>query len=485
MEHHVREWVERETKLSIGPCFRLPDIPGNLLAPRVFTSTYFDTPAHHLAKMGVTLRRRLENRKARWQLKLPHQKARLELEITSHRTTPPEPFLDVLFGLLRKEPCNPVAKLHTKRSGIRVHTIDGPLADIVVDRVAILDGRRIINRFSEIEIELLDGNEKELKRLDGLLRSAGAQDGDSRPKVVRALGIQPDAPPPVVPPSAPPIDHLKAMLEKQIKGLLLHDPGTRFGKDPEELHQMRVCTRRFRALLRAAKKILAPEWSTPLKTEMGWLGQVLGAVRDYDVLLEHLLQDASALLPAERKVFERVLSSLETKRSIARAQLLDALRSDRYLKLLHHLEEAIQHPMALPSGDTSLVLLAQKEFKKLRREVNHLSATPPDEELHQVRIRTKRARYAAELAQGTLGKSASRYIRQTKRVQDVLGDHQDAIVAENQLRELLSATRGVNAAFAMGQVVERLRARRRHARLTFPQEWAKLKKRSRMAFSES
>ena len=485
MEYRLRQWVEREIKLNIGPRFRLPEIPGEPLVPRIFTSTYFDTTNFALARMGITLRRRAENRKAVWQLKLPHKQARLELEIPSHQPTPPEPFMDLLFGLLRNEACGVIAKLQTKRSGIRVQGMDGPLADIVVDRVTILDGRRATGRFSEIEIELLNGNEKELNHLRSRLRSAGAEKGDPRPKVLKALGIQLESPPPTVHASARPLDHFKAMIEKQVKALLLHDPGTRFGKDPEELHQMRVSTRKFRALLRTAKALLLPEWSDPLRTEMGWLGQVLGAVRDYDVLLEHLNLDASALIPAERKIFERVLASLETQRSAARAQLLEALRNDRYLKLLNHLEEAIHHPMAATNEDISLKDIARKEFKKLRQMVQRLNSYPSDQELHQVRIQTKRARYAAELAQGTMKKAASRYIRQTKRLQGVLGDHQDAIIAENQLRELLPGTRGVKAAFAMGQVVARLHSRRREARAAFPREWAKLKQCARSAFSES
>lgn len=484
MEYRLREWVEREIKLNIGPRFRLPELPGEPLVPRIFTSTYFDTCNQTLARMGIALRRRTENRKVVWQLKLPHKQSTLELEIPTHHPTPPEPFLDLLFGLLRNEACGVVAKLQTKRSGIRVQAMDGPIADIVVDRVTILDGRRATGRFSEIEIERLDGNEKELNHLKSLLRSAGAEKGDPRPKVLKALGIQLESTP-TVHASAPPLDHLKAMLEKQFRDFLLHDPGTRFGKDSEDLHQMRVSTRKFRALLRAAKALLLPEWSDPLRTEMDWLGQVLGAVRDYDVLLEHLNLEASALLPAERKIFERVLASLETQRSTARAQLLNALRSDRYLKLLNHLEEAIHHPMAATNEDISLKNIARKEFKKLRQMVQRLNSNPSDQELHQVRIRTKRARYAAELAQGTMKKAASRYIRQTKRLQGVLGDHQDAIIAENQLRELLTSTKGEKAAFAMGQLVARLHSRRREARTAFPREWDKLKKRGRSVFSES
>ena len=73
--------------------------------------------------------------------------------------------------------------------------------------------------------------------------------------------------------------------------------------------------------------------------------------------------------------------------------------------------------------------------------------------------------------------------RQTKRNQEILGDHQDAVVTEERLRQLLQTTRGVKTAFAIGQIVERLRARRRRTKAIFPREWAKLKKRGREVFA--
>ena len=92
---------ERELKLSVPPGFSLPDLPGEPLEPRMLTSTYFDTPDRALARAGVTLRRRVENRRGLWQLKLPGKGERLELESPGTSTTPPANLADLLVGILR------------------------------------------------------------------------------------------------------------------------------------------------------------------------------------------------------------------------------------------------------------------------------------------------------------------------------------------------------------------------------------------------
>jgi len=76
----VKATFERELKLEADPGFTIPDLGGKPLAPRTFTSTYYDTPARRLLRSGITLRRRVENRAGVWQLKLPSEDGRYELE---------------------------------------------------------------------------------------------------------------------------------------------------------------------------------------------------------------------------------------------------------------------------------------------------------------------------------------------------------------------------------------------------------------------
>jgi hypothetical protein len=67
----MKQSLEREVKLDVGPSFRLPRLPGRPFSPRVFVSRYHDTPDHRLARAGVTVRCRTEGRRHRWQVKLP------------------------------------------------------------------------------------------------------------------------------------------------------------------------------------------------------------------------------------------------------------------------------------------------------------------------------------------------------------------------------------------------------------------------------
>jgi CHAD domain-containing protein len=270
------------------------------------------------------------------------------------------------------------------------------------------------------------------------------------------------------------------MIALQVDELIAHDPGTRLGADPEELHQARVATRRLRAVLRAARPLLDPAWTESLRRELAWLGGVLGPVRDLDVLLERLRAEIAELEPPERRAAGKFVRALEGERETARAAMLAAMTGARYSELLARLEAAAVAPRA-QAADVSLREIAAGEFRKLRRAVRELPPNPENEALHAVRIRGKRARYAAELAEGVVGKRARRFVQDAKRLQDVIGEHQDAVVAEERIRSLLELTDDPRAHFAAGRLVERERERRRRARADFPQAWKRLEKSGKRA----
>jgi CHAD domain-containing protein len=477
----IKETLERELKLSAGRGFKLPDLPGEPLPPRVFTSTYFDSEDLRLARLGVTLRRRVERRRGLWQLKLPRGAARLELEVPGGPSGPPPELRELLTAFLRRAELRPVAKLRTRRAGVCVWNGEGPAAEVTVDAVSVIEDRHVVRSFREIEAELLNDDEQILKHIEKTLQGAGARKGDGRPKVFRALDLDRPAAPAPPHSSAPTRDHLQAMLERQYFAILAHDPGTRLGEDSEELHQMRVATRRLRAFLRAARPLLDLEWAESLRLELAWLGSALGPVRDLDVLIEHLHDEAAGLEPREQRALGRLFALLETERAEARAAMLVALRSDRYVDLLDRLEAAVAEPRLVES-ELSVREIAAHEFRRLRKAVRRLEGDPTDEQLHAIRIRGKRARYAAELAESTVGKRAARFIAEAKLFQDVLGDHQDAVVAEERIRTLGRRAGGSVVAFAAGRLVERERARRLAARAAFPDGWARLKKRGNAAW---
>jgi CHAD domain-containing protein len=472
---------ELEVKLDVDPGWELPELAGEFLEPRLITSTYYDTAARTLALAGVTVRRRVENGRSLWQLKVPRGKSRLELEAPGGPKGPPKAFSQLLLGLTRRRPLEESATLRTRRTGTRVNADGAGVADVLLDSVDVLDGRRVRESFAEVEIELQRGDERILDKLGRRLRRLGARPGAGKPKLFRVLGL--DSEPTSPPADATPAEHLRSLVARQYAAILAHDPGTRLGDDPEDLHQLRVATRRLRAILRAAQPLLEETWTESLRGELEWLGDLLGPVRDLDVIVGQLKGERDTLDPPERADATRLLDLLVVDRERARSELLSGLRSKRYLALLDTIEAAAAG-LPLVAADETLEDIAGREFRKLRKAMDALPVEPSDGELHRARVKAKRARYAAELAAASAGRKTERFVSRAKRFQDVVGEHQDAVVAEERLRALLAErARGARTAFAAGRLVERQRARRRAAREDLPEAWQKLERAGRRAFS--
>jgi CHAD domain-containing protein len=474
--------VKREIKLRVGPGFVLPSLPGRRLHPRVFTSTYFDTNEYRLARHGITLRYHQEGVRGIWQLTLPANDGRRELECSGTRKAPPSALTDLLFAHLRGESLLPIARLRTRRVGVQVLDLDRPIAAVVLDSVAVLDGRRIVRRLTEVEIKQVGGDGAAARGIEKRVRKAGAERGDPRPKLLQALDLAWPGPPTRAASDAPPVEHLAMRMHMQVERLLRHDPGTRLGTDIEDLHQMRVATRRLRAVLRAARPMLAPDWADSLRRELAWLGTALGAVRDLDVLSADLRTECATLRPSEQRVCARWIDALARERAEKHTELLHTLTGERYLALLDRLDAAAAAPV-VTNVAVGLPDLARAAFRRLRGAVRAGGLTGSDAALHRLRIMGKRARYAAELAEGVIGPPASRYLRQLQRWQDVLGQHQDAVVAEARLRRLAGDSANTRAMFTLGRLIERQCQRRRSARAALPDLWAAVKERGQRALA--
>ena len=456
----MRATSEHELKLDAPSGFRLPPLGGRPLTPRVFTSVYYDVPGGSLADGGITLRRRTENGSGVWQLKLPADDSRLELEAEGGPGQPPEELLALLHAHLRRGPLERVAELRTHRSGELVDR-NGTTAEVTADEVTVLDSGDAGNHFVEVEIELRDGSPDGLDEIAGELVSAGAEPGKGLPKLFRALGRTS-----AYGPSPRSFEELRGRLRDQLREIERHDPGARLGRDPESLHDMRVGVRRLRALLRAGRELVATD-TGELDDRLKELGRVLGEVRDLDVLLARLDAEAAELGGEDVERAGSLLATLRTERSCSRSRLLAALRSDEYLALLDDTTRTIDE--LEPSGSAvTLDELADEAFARLRKAVRKLPDAPADEELHAVRKKGKRARYAAELA------GRQKPVKRAKKLQDVLGEHQDAVVAAARLRQL-AAGAAPERALVAGRLVEREEERRLQARKAWPKAWQKLR----------
>ena len=254
----------------------------------------------------------------------------------------------------------------------------------------------------------------------------------------------------------------------------------RIGDDDEAVHQARVATRRMRSDLRTFRSVVDVEWSEPLRDELKWLGERLGEVRDADVLLARLEDRLDALPHTDVVGANDLLDSLRAERAAARESLLTAMRSERYLTLLDRLVDATNHVPPDPEADDldeiELEDLVRRPWKKLRHAVEALDDDPPDEELHEVRIRAKRARYAAEAVAPAIGREAKRFAKRVADVQEMLGEHQDAVVAEEWLRAQLDGSASGPKLFVAGELAAIERAAARAARAKWSDVWRRTRR---------
>jgi CHAD domain-containing protein len=224
--------------------------------------------------------------------------------------------------------------------------------------------------------------------------------------------------------------------------------------------------------------MLDPTWADGLRAELGWLGGALGPVRDLDVLLDRLRADAQELGEPDASALAPLLGALAAERAMAREAMLNALSSRRYTALVARLADAVREPLpgreVLGQGELLRGLVA-KEYRRLRKAVRAAGKHPPDDELHALRIHGKRLRYTTEVAAPEIGPAAGELIKTVTNMQDVLGEHQDACVAQQRVRDLLGGDgRGLadgDTAFAAGRLVEREEARRLEARAAWPAAW--------------
>lgn len=281
-------------------------------------------------------------------------------------------------------------------------------------------------------------------------------------------------------------DALSGVLGKATTAIRAHEAGSRAGGDIENVHQMRVATRRIRAYLKAAQPALDPVIAGGLRADLSALAGALGAVRDLDVMIERLHGEAAALGEPDAAALEVLIGALDAERQVARAALVEQLEQPGYQALLVELEAtARKPPVTDPWAD--LAVLGAAEFGRLARGQRRLDRSfggnPPDDDLHALRILGKRARYAAELQPKSPSMAA--FLTALADFQEVLGNHQDASVLEDQLRAMVATTGDPAAAIAVGRIVEAGRQRKRAARDVYPAAWAAVAKAAKAAYPPS
>lgn len=459
---------ERELKFDVPAGWELPDpaalCPAGGRIERAdvhLETTYFDTAAHDLVRSRLTLRRRSGDADVGWQLKVPDGAARLEIRLSADGRRMPEPLRTATLGVRGRAGLSPIVVLTTDRVIHRLLDGEGTaLAEIAIDSVSA-NGQRdlaVARNWREVEVELLDGDERVLDRAARWLTKQGAVPSTSPSKLARALDLRRTEP---RDPTG--LAGLVGLyLDRQHEAILRGDIDHRRGL--ATIHDLRVATRRYRSVLRVFGDILDPERRTALDAELRRFGTALGEVRDRQVLRKRL--DALlAQLPTELvvgPVATRIRESLTAEQVQAEVELDALMRTRRYFALLAELRswrEQLPVTTDRPAGDTAH-LVRKTERKVARRMAAAPEGADHDAAMHRARKAAKRARYAAELARPALGKHARASAKRSKKTQQRLGERQDGVLTAEFLRRAAMAAHAAGEnAFTLGLLYERERSR--------------------------
>jgi CHAD domain-containing protein len=315
---------------------------------------------------------------------------------------------------------------------------------------------------------------------DGAPEAAPAPEAPRSPKLVADLPLT--------------VAGARVLLE-QLERIEAHEAGARSGDDPEDVHRMRVATRRLRAARRVFGPALAdadPALDGPTleraNAELKALADALGRVRDLDVFVAALREHVEAAPAGDRAALDAMIAGRERERDAAQADLralldggaIDFLRHD-----FHRTLEALAEPASAPAGKRrrertvrrAAPRLIARALRRLEKGAADLLA-PTSSELHARRIKAKRARYTAEFFAPAFGDALAGPVARLTAVQDALGELHDADVAVGALLGRIEAQPGAAARAADAAPLARLVARyleQRDADLrTFRERWAAL-----------
>lgn len=435
-------------------------------APRDILDRYLDTKDWRLARAGLVLRIRQLGDTVEVTVKdrspASADGLRRRLEVTEQ--LPSGELSDLgregpvgrrVRALAGERPLVPLVQMRTRRRPFSVLADGVELGELTLDETVLVGaGGDDAGRMSRVELEVAPGCVESLATVvDDLRTSTGiAPAATSKFEAgLRAVGRSLPQPPALGPTHAgagsSAAELTYAALSRYVSAMVEHEPGTRLGEDPEELHDMRVATRRLRAAIGLFGEML-PARAQALARELGWIGHALGAVRDLDVQLERMPEVTAWVqdwYPApEGGRLAPVRAALESERASARSRLLSALDSARWDRLCSALVElAREGPRASARGHApavdvvpGLVLARHRSAVKAAKRARR-SGDPGD--FHRLRIRCKRLRYSLDLTSELYGGASVAFARELAGLQDSLGRAQDAEVAARHIFEMAVA----------------------------------------------
>jgi CHAD domain-containing protein len=229
-------------------------------------------------------------------------------------------------------------------------------------------------------------------------------------------------------------------LGEQFEQLLAFDPLVRLAdRDDDSVHKMRVAVRRIRSILRTHGRLVDQARIQTLDTELKWLADALGEVRDLEVQKDRF-QGRLADLPGAHQSPAWLLA-MAAEEHRARDRVRETLLTRRYYDLLDTLDALLAAPplnaRARRKARRETPDLVARAWRTMMRRYDRAVRLPAGQDrdvaLHRTRKSAKRARYMAEAASAALGAPAAKLARRAERLQDILGAHHDSVVSVQQL----------------------------------------------------
>lgn len=253
----------------------------------------------------------------------------------------------------------------------------------------------------------------------------------------------------------------------------------------EAVHQMRVATRRALSALSIFRPVVPAGVLDPPKDELKTLARALAQSRDWDVFVTETAPAVATVLPADERLV-KLIAAAERRRRIHRRALATYLDSPGFRALGIELawfagarcwqapaDSAIPPGAPLSVRDFGPVVVRHRWRKMLKAGKDIETLDVPT--LHALRLRAKRARYAAEMfASLDEGRSAQRAIRRVSALQQALGVLNDGAVAAHLLEELGGP--GGRHGYAVGLVLGFIAARAGRIRPEIENTFAKVRK---------
>jgi CHAD domain-containing protein len=230
----------------------------------------------------------------------------------------------------------------------------------------------------------------------------------------------------------------RVLLRRHFRRLLAAERDVYADKDSEGVHQLRVATRRLRAVLRLVEPVASAADLRTYVRGVQRIARVAGSVRDVDVLLADLEQYRVGLASDEHPGEDALLAALQAERSRAYRRLRDRLESEAY--------QCFKRDFAVFMNDAggwdATLRVRDVAGSTIWRSYEQLRAFdhdgPPQEEtaLHAMRIAGKRLRYTLELFTDVFGSRAEKLLDPLLAFQDHLGLLNDTAIARLRLADL-------------------------------------------------